>query len=100
MEAKDMVRRRTGAEERSSTVTVRRKKNIMTDVFEDLLVINGGISPEGAEAAISTLTGMFGEEVYDLMCPYISGRLGVAEWIVKRDIAGRCGKGFRRSESA
>ncbi|MBQ3378661.1 MAG: hypothetical protein IJG50_02210 [Clostridia bacterium] len=60
--------------------------------FESVLQENGGVSCKGINAAVNSLVEKYKEENALLLCPYISRRIGIAEWIVRWDMRQRYAK--------
>ncbi len=61
----------------------------MINEFESELQKNGGVSCEGINAAINIIVEKYQEKSAFLLCPYISQRIGIAEWIVRCDMRER-----------
>lgn len=57
--------------------------------FESVLQENGGVSCTGINAAIDSVVKKYQEDAAMLLCPYISRRIGIAEWIVRCDMRQR-----------
>lgn len=57
--------------------------------FESILRKNGGVSCKGIYAAVNRIVEKYQEKTAMLLCPYISRRIGIAEWIVMCDMKQR-----------
>lgn len=57
--------------------------------FEAVLQENGGVSCAGINAAVNRIVEKYQEKTAMLLCPYISRRIGIAEWIVRCDMKQR-----------
>ena len=57
--------------------------------FESVLQENGGVSCKGINAAVNRIVEKYQEQNAMLLCPYISQRIGIAEWIVRCDMKQR-----------
>ncbi|MCR5636359.1 MAG: hypothetical protein K6F76_04180 [Clostridiales bacterium] len=68
----------------------------MINEFESELQKNGGVSCEGINAALNNIVEKYQEKSAFLLCPYISQRIGIAEWIVRCDVRGRYAKADRK----
>ena len=68
------------------------EKEQIINSFENALQNVGKITPDKLNQAIDTIVRMFDENETEMTCPYISKRIGIAEWIVQSDIKQRYGK--------
>lgn len=57
--------------------------------FEDVLNEYGENQIKGITSAIDFIVGKYSKFETNLICPYISKRIGIAEWIVRGDIMQR-----------
>lgn len=68
------------------------EKDQVINSFENALQNVGKITPDKLNQAIDTIVRTFDENETEMTCPYISKRIGIAEWIVQSDIKQRYGK--------
>lgn len=61
----------------------------MIQDFETILRRYGGDQINGIDAAMKFLAGTYSMDAASAICPYISKRLGIAEWIVRMDMMQR-----------
>ena len=68
------------------------EKDQIINSFENALQHAGKITPDKLSQAIDTIVRTFDENETEMICPYISKRIGIAERIVQYDIKQRYGK--------
>lgn len=68
------------------------EKDQIIKSFENALQNVGKITLDKLNQAIDTIVRTFDENETEMICPYISKRIGIAEWIVQYDIKQRYGK--------
>ena len=57
--------------------------------FEDVLNEYGENQIKGINSAIDCIVGKYSVSDMNLICPYISKRIGISEWIVRADVMQR-----------
>ena len=57
--------------------------------FEDVLNEYGENQIKGINSAIDCIVGKYSVSEMNLICPYISKRIGIAEWIFRADVMQR-----------
>lgn len=57
--------------------------------FEDVLNEYGENQIKVINSAIDCIVGKYSVSEMNLICPYISKRIGIAEWIVRADVMQR-----------
>ena len=57
--------------------------------FENILNMHTDNPMKGVNAAINFIVRKYSKSETDTICPYLSKRLGIAEWIIRCDITKR-----------
>lgn len=77
----DLVGSNCCAERRCEAPNKTNDKDQIINSFENALQNAGKITPDKLSHAIDTIVRTFDENETEMICPYISKRIGIAEWI-------------------